>query len=221
MRSPASRHVVLAAALLAFLAPPVLAPAVAQEKKAAAKVDVAKGQQIAGSVCAACHAADGNSTVNINPRLAGQHSEYLYRQLVDYTLKTGAKKPARENPVMTGFASALSDEDKKNVAAWFASQKLKPGMARNKESLELGQRIYRAGAAERAVPACSGCHGPAGAGIPSQYPRLAGQHAEYTEAQLKAFQTGARANNLAMATVAKNLTEPEIRALSDYIAGLR
>ena len=220
MRSPASRQAFFAAALLAVLVSPVVAP-VAQQKKDAPKVDVAKGQQIAGSVCAACHAGDGNSTINTNPRLAQQHSEYLYRQLVDYTVKQGAKKAARENPVMTGFASSLSDEDKKNVAAFFATQKLKPGTARNKESLELGQRIYRAGAADRGVPACSGCHGPAGAGIPSQYPRLAGQHAEYTEVQLKAFQTGVRANNLTMITVAKNLTEPEIKALSDYIAGLR
>jgi cytochrome c553 len=217
MRSAASRHAFVAAALAACL----LSSAHAQDKKSAAKVDPAKGQQIAGTVCAACHGADGNSAINANPKLAGQHPEYLYRQLVDYTLKAGAKKPARDNAVMTGFASALSDEDKKNVAAWFASQKLKPGVARNKEWLELGQRIYRAGAADRAVPACSGCHGPSGSGIPTQYPRLAGQHAEYTEAQLKAFQTGARANNLTMITVAKNLTEPEIKAVSDYIAGLR
>lgn len=218
MRSTSRRRAFAAALLVASAA---AFPLHAQEKKAAPKVDAAKGQQIASQVCAACHGADGNSTISANPKLAGQHPEYLYRQLVDYTVKQGEKKPARDNPVMTGFASALSDDDKRNVAAWFASQKLKLGVAKNKDMLELGQRIYRAGAADRAVPACSGCHGPNGAGIPSQYPRLAGQHAEYTEAQLKAFQTGARANNLAMMQVAKNLTEPEIKALADYIAGLR
>jgi len=190
-----------------------------QEKKAV-KVDPAKGQQIVSQVCVACHAADGNSTINANPKLAGQHAEYLYKQLVEYSAKPGAKTAARENPVMSGFAGALSDEDKRNVALYFSIQQTKPGAARIKETLDLGQRLYRTGVAEKSVPACAGCHGPAGAGIPSQYPRLSGQHAEYTETQLKAFRDGGRRNNEPMQQIAARLSDAEIKALADYVAGL-
>jgi cytochrome c553 len=192
----------------------------AQEKKAV-KVDPAKGQQIVGQVCGACHAADGNSTISANPKLAGQHSDYLYKQLVEYSAKPGGKSVVRENPIMAGFAAALSDEDKRNVSAYFASQKAKPGSARIKETLDLGQRVYRAGVAEKGVPACAACHGPAGGGIPSQYPRLSGQHAEYTEVQLKAFRDGGRRNNEPMQQIAARLSDAEIKALADYVAGLR
>lgn len=195
-------------------------PAQAQEKPAA-KIDPAKGQQIASTVCVACHAADGNSTIAINPKLASQHPDYLYKQLVEFAAKPGGNTVVRENPVMSGFASALSDDDKRNVAAYFAAQKAKPGAARIKETLEIGQRLYRTGVAEKGLPACSACHGPAGGGIPSQYPRLSGQHAEYTEAQLKAFRDGVRRNNEAMQQIAARLSDAEIKALSDYIAGLR
>lgn len=192
----------------------------AQDKNPAAKVDPAKGQQIANAVCSACHAADGNSTIGANPKLAGQHAPYLYRQLVDYT-KPANDKAARVNSVMAGFAGQLSDADKRNVAAYFESQTSKPGVARNKQTLDLGQRIYRAGIPEKAVPACAGCHSPTGAGIPALYPRLAGQHAEYTEAQLKAFHEGTRRNNQPMAQIAFRMTEAEMKAVSDYIAALR
>ena len=191
-----------------------------QEKKAV-KIDPAKGQQIVSQVCVACHAADGNSTISANPKLAGQHSDYLYKQLVEYAAKPGGKTAVRENPVMAGFAAALSDEDKRNVAAYFASQKAKPGSARVKETLDLGQRLYRTGVAEKGVPACAACHGPAGSGIPSQYPRLSGQHAEYTEAQLKAFRDGGRRNNEPMQQITARLSDAEIKALADYVAGLR
>jgi hypothetical protein len=191
----------------------------AQEKKAV-KVDPAKGQQIVSQVCVACHAADGNSTIAANPKLAGQHADYLYKQLVEYTPKAGAKRALRENPVMAGFAGSLSDEDKRNVAAYFSMQKAKPGSAKVKETLDLGQRLYRTGAAEKGLPACSGCHGPAGSGIPSQYPRLSGQHAEYTETQLRAFRDGVRRNNEPMQQIAARLSDAEIKALADYIAGL-
>ncbi|HEU0204994.1 MAG TPA: c-type cytochrome [Burkholderiaceae bacterium] len=210
-----TKRVLLAAAIGAGLT----CGAAAQD--AAKKVDPARGQKIAAEVCAACHAADGNSTISANPKLAGQHAEYLYKQLVDYTAKPGAKAPARENPVMTGFASQLSDEDKRNVSAWFASQKQRAGVARLKETLDLGQRIYRAGIADKAVPACTGCHSPNGSGIPVQYPRIGGQHAEYMEAQLKAFRDGGRLNNAAMRDIALRLTDREIRAVADYMAGLR
>lgn len=191
----------------------------AQEKKAT-KVDPAKGQQIVSQVCVACHAADGNSTISANPKLAGQHADYLYKQLVEYSAKPGDKVVVRENPVMSGFAGALSDEDKRNVAAYFSMQKPKPGAARIKETLDLGQRLYRVGVAEKGVPACAGCHGPAGSGIPSQYPRLSGQHAEYTEVQLKAFRDGGRRNNEPMQQIAGRLSDAEIKALADYVAGL-
>jgi cytochrome c553 len=190
-----------------------------QEKKAA-KVDPAKGQQIASQVCAACHAADGNSTITANPKLAAQHADYLYKELVDFSAKPGAKVALRENPVMAGLAGSLSDEDKRNVAAYFSTQKAKPGAAHVKETLSLGQRLYRTGVSEKGVPACAACHGPAGSGIPSQYPRLSGQHAEYTEIQLKAFRDGGRRNNDPMQQIAARLSDAEIKALADYVAGL-
>ncbi len=191
----------------------------AQDKKPA-KADPAKGQQIAGTVCAACHGADGASVIAVNPKLAGQHADYLYRQLVDYT-KPATAKDARVNPVMAGMAAGLTDEDKRNVAAWFAQQKVSLGTAKSKETLDEGQRIYRAGIPAKSVPACAGCHAPNGAGIPSQYPRLGGQHAEYTESQLKAFRDGTRRNNAMMIPIAARLSDAEIKAVSDYVAGLR
>ena len=205
--------------LVAAVACAVSASASAQSK-APAKADAARGQQIASQVCVACHNADGNSTVSANPRLAQQHADYIYKQLVDYSGQ-GQTKPARENAVMTGFASQLSDADKRNVAAWFSSQTAKTDSARSKDTLELGQRIWRAGIPEKSVPACMGCHGPAGSGIPAQYPRLAGQHAEYTEATLRAFRDGGRRNNAPMQQIAARLSDAEIRAVADFVQGLR
>jgi cytochrome c553 len=190
------------------------------QTKGPGKADAARGQQIASQVCAACHNADGNSTIPGNPRLAQQHADYLYKQLVDYAPQ-GQAKPARENPIMNGFASQLSDADKRDVSAWFASQAAKPAFAKNKDTLELGQRIWRAGIPEKSVPACSGCHGPAGSGIPVQYPRIAGQHAEYTETTMKAFREGGRRNNATMQQIAARLSDAEIKALADFTQGLR
>lgn len=189
--------------------------------KSAAKIDPKRGQQIANQLCATCHNADGNSTIPGNPRLAQQHGDYLYKQLVDYTARQGQQRPARENAIMNGFASQLSDEDKRSVAAWFASQAAKPGTARSKATLELGQLIWRAGLPEKDVPACAGCHGPAGSGIPSQYPRLSAQHAEYTETTLKAFRDGTRRNNQPMQDIASRLSDTEIKAVADFAMGLR
>lgn len=191
------------------------------QTKGAAKPDVARGQQIATQICAACHGADGNSTIPGNPRLAEQHAAYLYKQLVDYSPGAAQAKPVRESAVMNGFASQLSDADRRNVAAWFASQPAKPAFAKNKDTLELGQRIWRAGIPEKSVPACAGCHGPAGSGIPAQYPRLAGQHAEYAETTLKAFREGQRRNNATMQQIAARLSDAEIRAVADFAQGLR
>jgi cytochrome c553 len=181
----------------------------------AAKPDLAKGAAVYGQVCIACHAADGNSTIVENPKLAQQHPEYLVKQLQEF------KSGKRDNAVMKGFAAALSDEDMRNIGFWLASQKATPGFAQNKDSIRLGERIYRGGIADRQIAACAGCHSPNGAGIPAQYPRLAGQHAGYTEAQLKAFRDGVRHNNAQMTGVAAKMNDREIKAVSDYIAGLR
>jgi cytochrome c553 len=177
--------------------------------------DPAKGAAIATSVCAACHSVDGGRGAAANPIIQGQHPDYLVKQLAEF--KVGQRK----SPIMQPIAAALSEADMKNVAAFYASKQAKPGFARNKELVALGEKIYRGGAADRMIPACAGCHGPAGAGIPAQYPRLAGQHAEYTQAQLAAFRAGGRQNNLAMVEVAAKLNDREIRALSDYLGGLR
>ncbi len=187
----------------------------------APKVDPARGQQIASQVCAACHGVDGNSAAPANPRLAQQHSEYLYKQLVDYTVRQGQQRPARENAIMNSMASQLSDDDKRNVSAWFAGQTSQLGTARNKQTLDLGQRIWRAGLPEKSLPACFGCHNPAGLGLPVQYPRLAAQHAEYVEATLRDFRQGTRRNNVAMQEIAAKLSDAEIRAVADYVQGLR
>jgi cytochrome c553 len=184
--------------------------------------NAARGQKIAGEVCAACHAADGNSVAATNPKIAGQLAEYLHKQLVDFKPQTG-KKPARESAIMTPMVASLSDEDMQSLAAYYASQKLRPAAAIDKDLAAFGQKIWRGGIAASNVPACSGCHGPAGAGIPAQYPRLSGQFAEYVASQLKGFKEGARTNdpNGVMRGVAARMTEREIQAVAQYAAGLR
>lgn len=196
----------------------VTASAIAAEPATAPKADAAKGAQIANQVCAACHTADGNSVVAVNPKLAGQHPEYIAKQLAD--LKANK---TRKNAVMMGFAGGLSPEDMRNVAAYYSEQKPKDGTARSAQGAKLGERIYRGGIAEKGVAACAGCHGPAGAGIPAQYPRIAGQWADYTKAQLAAFRSGERANDPAgmMRGVAARLSDAEMAAVADYIAGLK
>lgn len=186
-----------------------------------AKPDLQKGSQIAQQVCVACHGADGNSPTPANPNLAGQHADYLYKQLTEFKVKEGETTARRANAIMAGFVAGLSDADMRNVAAYFASQEQKPTAAKNREWVELGQKIYRAGIADKGVPACAGCHSPNGAGIPAQYPRLQGQYAEYTESQLVAFRQGERLNSAQMTTIAERLSDREIKAVSDYIAGLR
>jgi len=184
-----------------------------------AKPDVARGQAIAGQVCAACHGADGNSAGGAYPKLAGQHAAYLTKQLRDFKPQ-GGKPPLRNNAIMAGFAAALSDQDMINVAAWFASQTPKPGFAHDAKTVPLGQTIWRAGIADKGVPACAACHGPTGQGIPIQYPRLSGQWAEYVVAQLSAFQQGTRNNSDPMRQIAHRLSDDEVKAVADYAAGL-
>jgi len=196
----------LLAARAAFAAEP--APAVA-------KADPAKGSALATAVCAACHTTDGSRGSAANPILQGQHPDYIAKQLADF------KSGKRASPIMKPIASSLSEADMKNVAAFYGGKQAKPGFAKNKDLASLGEKLYRGGANDRMIPACSGCHSPNGAGIPAQYPRLAGQHADYAEAQLVAFRSGARANNAVMTGVAAKLNDREIKALADYIAGLR
>jgi cytochrome c553 len=199
--------------LAAVLAAPAFVAA--QDAKGAGKPDLAKGEAKYAALCASCHGADGNSGIPANPKLAGQHPQYLVKQLQEF------KSGKRANAVMTGFASMLSDEEMGNISAWLASQKGKPGFAKDKELVMLGEKIYRGGIPDRQIAACAGCHSPNGAGIPAQYPRMSGQHADYTAAQLVAFRDGARKNSTQMTQVAAKMNDREIKAVSDYVAGLR
>lgn len=181
----------------------------------AAQPDVRRGAQLYGQMCVACHGTDGNSSTAANPKLAQQHPEYLVKQLKEY------KSGKRANAIMAGFASALSEQDMVDISHWLAAQKGTPSFARNKDLVNIGERIYRGGIPDRQIAACAGCHAPNGSGLPVQYPRVSGQHAEYTADQLRQFRSGARQNNKPMSQIAAHMTDQEIEAVSDYIAGLR
>jgi len=201
--------------LAALVALPALAATAAGDQRATA-ADSAQGQAKFATVCAACHNADANSIIPANPKLAAQHPEYLVKQLQDF------KSGKRANPIMRAMASMLSEADMRNVAAWAASQIATPSNGpRDQDAAQAGERIYRGGIADRRIAACSGCHGPDGAGVPAQYPRLAGQHADYTIAQLTAFRDGARTNSVPMSQEASKLNDREIRAVAAFIAGMR
>ena len=206
---------------LALVAGAILLPCLAGAQPAA-KPDPAKGQQIATQVCVACHAADGNSPAAPNPKIAGQFPEYLRKQLQNFKAAPG-KKADRDNPLMAGIVANLSDEDMRNLAAYYGSQKLKPESAKSKDLAARGQKLYRGGNLATGVAACAGCHGPDGAGIPGQYPRISGQFAAYLETQLLAFKAGTRANdpNGMMRAVAARMSEAEIKAVAEYASGLR
>jgi cytochrome c553 len=186
----------------------------ADEAKGPAKPDLAKGETISKTVCAACHTADGSRGIPTNPILQGQHADYLVKQLTEF------KSGKRDNAVMKPMASTLSEDDMRNVAAFYASKSAKPGKSKNPATVALGEKIWRGGIAEKSVPACAGCLGPAGAGIPSQYARLAGQHAEYVGAELGLFRSGKRANSPQMAIIAARMSDAEIAAVADYVEGL-
>lgn len=189
----------------------------------AAKADPAKGEALYANgdagrnipACASCHGAAGNSTIAANPKLAGQHEAYIIKQLSNF------KGPDRNQAIMTTYAKLMTDDDMKNVAAYLDRQTPKAGAAKNKDTVELGKKIYRGGIAEKNVPACAGCHSPNGAGIPSLYPRIAGQHQDYATAQLINFRSGARKNSVPMMTIAKRMSDDEMKAVADYVAGLK
>lgn len=184
------------------------------ENAAPAKPDIARGQQIASTVCAACHGADGNSIAPTFPVLAGQGSGYIVAQLEAF------KSGARPNDIMKGMASGLSPEDMRNVAAWFESQKPAAHFAHDAQLAERGQAMWRGGVPATDVPACAGCHGAAGHGVPSQFPRLAGQYPDLVLGWLKAFAAGTRPNAV-MGPIASKLSESDMKALAEYISGLR
>jgi cytochrome c553 len=196
-------------ALAALFASPALA-----ENAAPAKPDPGKGEAISKQVCSACHTADGTRGIPTNPILQGQHADYLVKQLGDF------KAGRRDNAIMKPIASTLSDADMRDVAAFYASKKAKAGQSKVPATVDLGRKIWRGGIAEKQVPACAGCHGPAGAGVPAQYPRLGGQHAEYLSPELTLLRAGKRGNSPMMAVIAARMSDAEIAAVADYAEGL-
>jgi cytochrome c553 len=196
------------------------APAFAQ---AAGKPDLARAKQIAETVCAACHGADGNSAVPVNPNLAGQGAEYISRQLANF------KAGIRVNPIMQGMAAPLTPDEMVALGLYFAQQKAKGNTAKDPKLVEMAQTLYRAGDATTGLPACSACHSPTGVGVPKNYPRLSGQYSDYTYAQLKAFKAGERGDDKdgkdvqgrIMGAVAARMTDTQMKALADYASGLR
>lgn len=197
------------AATTAFANPPAAAPASKGDPKAA--------ESIVNQVCAGCHAVDGNSAAAANPKLAGLNAEYINKQLTEF------KSGDRKNAVMGGIVASLTPQDMLNLAAYFSIQQPKPGTSKDQALALLGQKVYRGGVQGAGVPACASCHGPQGKGIPVQFPRLAGQHADYIYAQLNAFRVGARANDGAkmMRSIAAKMTDADMKAVSAYIQGLR
>ena len=182
--------------------------------------DSNKGATIAQGLCAGCHAADGNSVIPLNPIIAGQHADYLKKQLNYFQVKEGASVAKRENAVMGGIASGLSEADIENLSAYYSQQKIKPSFAQNIELAKLGEKIYRGGDSERKIPSCASCHGPKGLGIPGQYPRVSGQHATYSSSTLTQYKNGIRKNNKQMMEIASRLSEKQIEGLAEYLAGL-
>lgn len=207
--------------LVVALAASTVASAGAAEP--AVKADPVKGEALYVNgdsarnivACISCHGAAGNSSIAQNPKLAAQHEAYLHKQLVDFTGTT------RNNAIMTGFAKALSDEDMRNIAAYLSVQKPSPGAAKNIDTVGIGKKIFRAGIAEANIPACAGCHSPNGAGNPGQFPRIGGQHQDYTEAQLISYRAGTRSNSAQMTAITKRMSDAEIKAVADYVSGLQ
>lgn len=195
----------------------------AQPSAAPTKEDLAKAQQIVTQICAACHGADGNSATAANPNLAGQHADYITLQLAHF------KAGIRVNAVMQGMVATLTESDMKALGVYFSQQTPKGLAAKDPATIKAAQRLYRGGDAATGVPACASCHSPTGAGIPKSFPRVGGQYADYSYAQLKAFKAGERGadkdgkdiNGKTMATIAGRMTDAQMKAVADYMAGLR
>lgn len=211
-------------AMLALAGVMAAAPALAEQP---AKTDPAKAQQIVTQVCAACHGADGNSAAPANPKLASQHAEYITKQLINFKIAKPGEPDVgageRKNVVMSGMVASLTSDDMKNLGIYFSEKTIKPGTAKDKDAALRGQKLYKGGNSATGVPACAACHGPSGAGIPVQFPRLAGQHAEYVSTQLKSFRSGERTNDAGkmMRMIAIKMNDQEIKDVAEYIAGLR
>jgi len=213
----------ISGAVIAADTPP-MAPAA--EAKAAVpgkpKADAAAGEALYSSgdvsrgvtACITCHGPKGQSAVGTWPKLSAQHAAYTTKQLKNF------KEGTRANPVMMGMVATLTEQDMQNISAFLVKQPASEGVAQNKATIELGQSIYRGGIAAKGVPACAACHSPTGAGIPAQYPRLGGQWADYSYTQLIAFREGTRKNSNQMTIIATKLSDQEMKAVSDYMAGL-
>jgi cytochrome c553 len=210
-----NRNKIITSASLAICLAAAGAPA-AEDTAAPAAGDPAAGQAKAAS-CVACHGQNGNSTNPVWPKIAGQHASYIVKELSD--LKAGK---ARRNALMAPIVADLDKQDMKDLAAYFSSQQRQGGYA-NEEYVDEGEKIFRGGNFESGFAACMSCHGPAGSGNPlGRIPSLAGQHAEYTATQLKAFRSGERSNDPygIMRDVARRMTDEEIRAVAEYASGL-
>lgn len=211
-------------------ATPTVAPVALAVDTGPAKAGDPKAGQAKAGACAACHGLDGNSSVAIYPKLAGQHEQYIWRQLKLF------KSGERQNPIMLGMAAPLTEQDMRDIGAYFSTQKVIAGVADDsviaegpnagKKYYQVGEKIYRSGNPSTGVPACMACHGPTGAGMPGPtYPALGGQHAAYTAATLTTFHDGmvwgtGKNANVIMSQVAKNLSSEEIQGLATYLQGL-
>jgi len=209
-------------AFAADAAPMAAAPETKAEVPGKPKVDLAAGEALYSNgdatrgvtACITCHGPKGQSAIGTWPKLSAQHAAYLTKQLKNF------KEGTRANPIMMGMAATLTPEDMQNISAFLAKQPISQGVAQDKASIALGQSIYRGGIAAKGVPACAACHSPTGAGIPAQYPLIGGQWAEYSNAQLLAFRECVRTNSSQMTTIASKLSDKEMKAVADYIAGL-
>jgi cytochrome c553 len=212
-------------AVPAFAADPAKVAPTAEAKPAVPakpKVDPVAGEALYNSgdttrgvvACITCHGPKGQSAVATWPKLSAQHAAYTAKQLKNF------KEGSRVNAIMMGMSMPLNDQDMVNIATYLSQQTPSQGVAQSKETIELGKSIYRGGIASKGVPACAGCHSPNGAGIPSQYPRQGGQWAEYSYNQLIGFREGTRKNSVQMTTISSKLSDQEMKAVSDYMAGL-
>ena len=200
-----------------------LAAVAAFAQAPAGKPDLERGQKIASEVCLACHGPGGNSVVPANPSIAGQPAEYITLQLAHF------KSGLRVNPIMQGMAATLQPDEMKAIGIYYSQQKPNGQAAKDATLVKAGQKLFRGGDAAAGIPACAACHAPNGAGVAKNYPRLAGQHADYTYAQLKAFKAGERGadkdgkdvNGTIMVTVAARMSDAQMKAVAEYASGLR